>query len=162
MEAPAHKVEVITNEWPSQLATLDDAAQALHISTERLRGLADGGYAPHWRIDGGEPFFKISELKRWAANNLVEYVAGRSLPQPIRVVLPAERITDFRKVPIALREVVGLCDITHEILRTGIYFLCRGGMAVYVGQSGNVASRIGEHYKSHDFDSALFLPWPKE
>jgi hypothetical protein len=162
MDKPSLKVEAYTNEWPVGLKTLEEAARDLGISADRLGGLADGGYAPHYRIDGGAPYFKIAELKRWAAVNLVERVNRRDLPAPIRIIAPAEVVTDFRRVPASLREIVGLCDITDECLRTGIYFLCRDGALLYVGQSVNAAGRIAEHYRRYEFETVYFLPWPAD
>lgn len=86
---PAHRIEGITNEWPTGLKSLEDAARDLGISVDRLMGLADGGYAPHFRVDGGPPQFKIGDLKRWAAVNLVDHVYGRDLPSPVRIIAPA-------------------------------------------------------------------------
>lgn len=162
MERPAHRIDGITNEWPTMLKSVEEAARDLGIETERLRGLADGGYAPHVRIDGGSPQFKIAELKRWAAVNMVERITGRDLPAPVRVIAPAELVRDFRKVPNSLREIAGLCDITDEIMRTGIYFLCRDGALIYIGQSVNAASRISDHYRKYEFETVLFLPWPAD
>ena len=160
MEQLPHRVDALTTEWPSNLISLEQAAPAISISCERLQLLADGGFAPHYRIDGGPPMFRVAELRRWAGANLVEQVEGRELPAPIRVITAAPRILDYRKVPTGLREVIGLCDVTDEIKRTGIYFLCRDGCLLYVGQSINVAARVTEHYRRYEFDSVLFLPWP--
>lgn len=162
MLKPEHTIHALSNEWPSGLKTLTEAASDLGIPEDRLRALADGGYAPHYRIDGGAPQFKTSELKRWAGSNLVERSEGREMPAPVRVVVEAARVQDFRKVPQSIREIVGLCDITDEILRTGVYFLCRDMALLYVGQSRNAASRIGEHYRRYEFDQVLFLPWPAD
>jgi len=162
MEHPEHQIQVLTSEWPSGLKTIEEAARELNIDAERLRALADGGFAPHYRIDSGAPLFRMSELKRWAGANLVERIAGRDLPAPIRIVVPAPKVQDFRRVPIALREIAGLCDITDETLRTGIYFLCRDGALLYVGQSINVAYRVAEHSRRYEFDAVFFLPWPRD
>jgi hypothetical protein len=153
-------MDVFTADWPSGLKTVEQAAADLCIGPNRLLDLANGGFAPHYRIDGGAPLFRISELKRWAAVNLMQVVEGRDRPAPVRVIAPAPRVVDFRKVPQALREIVGLCDITDEIMRTGVYFLCRDGCVLYVGQSINAAARVAEHYRRYEFESVLFLPWP--
>lgn len=162
MERQEHRVEALTSEWPSGLRTAAEAALDLGIGAERLSGLADGGFAPHYRIDGGPPMFKISELKRWAANNLIQRVDGREIPAPVRVIVEAPRVSDFRKIPPSMREIIGLCDITEETIRTGIYFLCRDNALLYIGQSGNAASRIADHYRKYEFDCVLFLPWPRD
>jgi hypothetical protein len=164
---PTHRIEIASAEWrsqkpdwPSGLRSAEDAARDLCISGERLASLADGGFAPHYRIDGGPPQFRTGELKRWAADYLIERIEGRDLPSPIRVIVSPPQVQDFRKVPTHLREIVGLCDITDEIMRTGIYFLCRDGALLYVGQSVNAASRVAEHYKRYELDTVFFLPWP--
>jgi hypothetical protein len=64
-------------------------------------------------------------------------------------------------VPISLCGIVGLCDPTKQFQRTGIYFLCRDGALLYVGQPSNVVDRISEHAKRYEFDTVLFLPWPR-
>jgi hypothetical protein len=84
---PEHKIEILSSEWPSNLKSAKDAATDLGISEERLTRLADGGYAPHYRIDGGPPLFRIGELKRWGAVNLIQQVGGRDIPAPVRVML---------------------------------------------------------------------------
>ena len=158
---PRRVVALVLN-MPQNLVTLEEAAAGVDLKPERLLGLADGGYAPHYRIDGGPPQFRMPELRQWVANNLVEHVEGRKLPEPVRIITDAKRVSDYRKVPVPLREIVGLCDVTSEIVRTGVYFLCREGVVLYVGQSVNVASRIHDHYKRWEFDSTLFLPWPAD
>ena len=162
MDRPQHQIEVLTSQWPSNLKSCEDAAGDLGISPERLRALADRGYAPHYRIDGGDPQFRISELKQWAGANLVDRTEGRDLPSPIRIVVPAPAVSDYRKVPQSLREISGLKDISGELMRSGIYFLCRDSALLYVGQSVNVAQRIVEHFRRYEFDAVFFLPWPAD
>jgi hypothetical protein len=66
-------------------------------------------------------------------------------------------------IPEALREIAGLYEITPEIRRTGIYFLCRDSQVLYVGQSVNAVARISEHVaRGVAFDAVFFLPCPAE
>lgn len=44
----------------------------------------------------------------------------------------------------------------------GIYFLFKNGGLVYVGQSINIISRIGQHLDSKDFDSFSFINVPRQ
>jgi hypothetical protein len=92
----------------------------------------------------------------------VEWVEGKDLPSPVRTIVPAPLVADWRGVPAAMREIVGLCDITDEMIRTGIYFLCRDGALLYIGQSVNVGARIADHYRRYEFNSVFFLPWPQD
>jgi hypothetical protein len=60
---PRHTVEVNSTEWqykpdwPNGLKSADDAARDLGISSRRLQGLADGGFAPHYRIEAARRNF---------------------------------------------------------------------------------------------------------
>lgn len=148
-------------DWPGGLKTVEEAAEAIGISGDRLLWLADGRYVPHFRIDGGKPFFKIPELKKWAATNLLEYVPARELPSPVRITIDPPK-ADYRNVPNSLRQVAGLRELTNELYRSGIYFLCLENELVYVGQSVNVIGRITSHVASKNFDRVFFLAWPPD
>jgi hypothetical protein len=161
MEKPKHQIEALTSDWPSRLKPLEEAASSVGVTVERLRGLADSGFAPHYRIDGGDPLFRISELKDWVRDNLVTRSEAKDLPEPVRVVVRPSEAIDFRGMPASLREIVGLCDITDETRRIGIYFLCFNGDLLYIGQSTNAASRVAIHQARCEFDTVFFLPWPR-
>lgn len=145
--------------WTHGLKSLDNAALEIGVTAERLRDLANSGFAPHYRIDGGPPLFRISDLKQWTAENLLEYARGRNLPAPVRIIID-QPAAELWKVPRSLRLVKGLCDITGDLYRTGIYFLCRDGCVLYVGQSINISMRIADHARRYEFDSAYYLPCP--
>lgn len=157
-----HTVVAVLPDWPTGLRDAESIAVEIGTTAERLNALADAGFAPHYRIDGSKALFKTSELKKWAARNLVEHVAGKDIPDPVKVVLDADRIKDYRKVPPAIREIENLRDITGEISRIGIYFLCFNGEVVYVGQSVQAASRIKQHIHTKVFTEAYFLAWPRD
>ena len=99
MEKPAHIITQITDGWPSSLKTAEDICQGIGISAERLIQLADSGYAPHWRIDGGDPLFRIGEVREWLSKNVLQRVNGKALPQQIIVSVAKDRIDDYRNVP---------------------------------------------------------------
>jgi hypothetical protein len=71
-------------------------------------------------------------------------------------------LTDFKRVPPSLHEVVGLHDLTSYCKMSGVYFLCRDGALLYVGQSVDVITRFGQHRRHFDFDTALFMPCAPE
>jgi hypothetical protein len=162
MEKPAYTITQITDGWPSSLKTAEDISQAIGISAERLIQLADSGYAPHWRIDNGLPFFRLGEIKEWLSENVVERIKGRPLPQAVIVSVTKERISDYRNVPEQLRQIPGLVDITGEARRSGIYFLCQDNELLYVGQSVSVSARISSHHHEGKFNRVIFMPWPPD
>jgi hypothetical protein len=63
--------------------------------------------------------FRMEEFGKWDAANLVEYVSGPKFPDRVRVVVRTPAVKGFRNVPISLREIVGLCDLTDQFQRTG-------------------------------------------
>jgi hypothetical protein len=149
-------------DWPSGLRSAADTAAVIGISEERLLDLADSGFAPHWRIDGGDPLFRPSEVKAWAAANLLQRNEARPLPFDLRVVFEPPR-ADHNIRPLGLSQLDGLRDITPLVeLCSGVYFLCAGPEVIYVGQSIEPAVRIASHRTNGlSFSRIFFLPVPQ-
>lgn len=158
-----YSLKAIVTEFPTGLQTAEAIAEKVSVPAKRLIELADDGFAPHWRIDEGEPLFKASQLKAWLAANLMQHHEGAPLPdKPINIVLDAPP-ADPSGVPLALRNTENLRDITHAAnLPSGIYFLCQDKQIQYIGQSVSVASRINEHLKRVECDRVFLLPWPRD
>jgi hypothetical protein len=146
--------------WPSDLKPAAEIAPLVHISEERLLELAESGFVPHWRIDGGEPLFRKSEVREWSLRNLAAQIPGRQLPVEIRVTMTP---TTFPAVdaPTCIRDVPNLVEIPTNY-PTGIYFLVHDGEVVYVGQSINPTARILQHILdgSKKFSRAYLVPVP--
>jgi len=159
---PNHKVERLTDKWPTGLKNADELSAALKgmVSPERICELADAGYLPHYRIDGGPPAFVITEAKAWLAENILETCEGRSMATTIRVCVAAPDPID--SPPASILNVPSLQQIPASEYQPGVYFLCKGADVVYVGQSVAPASRIATHAvcPSKDFDRAYLLPVP--
>ena len=137
----------------------ENVARRFKMSPEELLDLAESGYVPHYRLNGSAPLFKLSEVREWVKNNLLSSSGGKALPQVIRVFDGNE--PKRGDIPESIRRVQGLRDISAIILLSpGIYFLCQGSEVVYVGQSVNVPSRLGQH-TDKEFDRVFFLPWPQ-
>lgn len=75
---------------------------------------------------------------------------------------------DRGSLPLRLRRFQNLCDITDEMDRTGIYFLCRDGLLEYIGQSVHVGSRGRAHFREQEiknrqqYDTMLYIPCLQE
>lgn len=156
-----YSVAGVTTKWPTGLKSADEIAAQLGLKPERLVELAMSGFAPHYRIDGGDPLFRVGEVKEWAAVNLLQSCPGQPLPEPIRIVVQPEQVGEWSRVPPELREIENLRDITGEVSRIGIYFLCYQSRLQYIGQSINAVPRVADHQSSKRFDASYFLPWPK-
>lgn len=150
--APAEK-------WPTSLVTLDEAAASLRITAGRLSELTDAGYAPHWRIDGGAPMYRLADLRTWGARNLTACCAGRSLPVELSIRVDP---LPCNTAPAAIRDIPELVELPIAGA-CGIYFLVKGNKVVYVGQSISPLSRIGTHGldEHKDFDRAYIFPVPR-
>ncbi len=159
------KIEGVISEFPSGLKTAEEvSAETGLISAKRLNDLAEGGFAPHFKIDGGQPMFKIAELKKWLAVNLVQKVEGKPLPETIKIGLQLNDLRKLRKLPHAFAEVTNIYDITGEYNRSGVYILCVNDEVQYIGQAVCVHNRVSSHDKcpSKHFNQVLFIPWAKD
>ncbi len=136
------------------------------ISPERLIELARSDIAPHYIVDG-QIMFGASETKEWINHNLVTRVKGRHIGDGIcRVVNVVDTVGENSVPPVSLRAIAGfLIPMGLESIETlpfsGVYFLCHRGDVVYVGQSVNVMSRVGQHFGSKTFDSVFFARVPE-
>ena len=71
MNPPQHSITYKTDNYPTSLKTHHEMSEAVSggLSAERIMELADSGYMPHYRIDGGIPLFKVTEVKAWISQN---------------------------------------------------------------------------------------------
>lgn len=149
-------------EWPTGLVFAQEIAESCGITVERVIALADAGYWPHYRLDRGEPMFKKAESRAWAARNLMQRIQGRDTDFEFKVIIQVPHKINTVP-PVSISNVKGLTELTHVLYPPGVYFLVNNDDVVYVGQSTNPLSRIGEHVKSKfgKFDRVYFLPVPQ-
>jgi hypothetical protein len=157
---PKFRISKISNKLPSGLKTADQIAEKFPtLSPERLIELADAGFAPHVRIDGGPPLFIYAELQEWVCDNLVQVHGGIDLPMRFRVSIGTPTISTAPPKSIAGNAL--LQEIPSTPNGAGVYFLCLGDEVVYVGQSINIFARIGSHRADKVFDRAYWIPVPQ-
>jgi hypothetical protein len=146
--------------WPNGLKSAAEAAEELGLTEERLLELAEAGFAPHWRIDGGPPQFRIQELKSWGARNLAAACTGREMNVTLNIRLEP---TPENSAPEAIRDIPELMEL-HGGAEPGVYFLVKGEEVVYVGQSISPLNRIGTHTanRGKSFDRVFIVPVPCE
>jgi len=142
-----------------QLHSVNRAAQEVGIPAERLLQLCEAGFAPHYRVDGGEPKFRLGEISQWVKANLVQCHNGMPMPRSAVVQLDTSNLGAMCAPP-QLRLIEHLQMMTLPPRVSGIYFLVRAGVIVYVGQSVDVHTRVLAHRASKQFDSAFFWPVP--
>ncbi|MHC4316683.1 MAG: GIY-YIG nuclease family protein [Planctomycetota bacterium] len=151
--------------------TAEEVSERVDIRAERLTDLANADVIPHWRIDGGQPLFKLGEVYRWIAENCLKHYEGRDLPFELRIV--REPPTCKSRPPKVLSQMVGLREIPLGDLSPGVYFLCNADRVLYVGQSVNPGKRISEHLNGNgcgqqkaelllSIDRVYLLPLPEK
>ncbi len=144
--------------------TAEDAIRHIgFITAERLRELAEAGYAPHYVIDGKGPFFRTQELKQWFKDNMITARDGLPVPTRLLCAFPAQS-RPASDAPESIRFLENLQHIDLHVLRTpGVYFLCQDNEVVYVGQSICVTERIKAHLSNKNFDRDLvfYMPVPE-
>ena len=161
---PACDVLHVTSEdeWPTGLKTADEIAEVVGVTPERIRELAAAHMIPHWRVDNGSPLFKLTEVKKWAAKNLMTRIEGGELPLALRIMIDPPAAKD---APPALREIRNLRAIPIHEYPPGVYFLVgkhgrKPDVVLYVGQSINPLARVGQHRKDRAFERAYYIPVP--
>lgn len=161
-----HKIRRVGNlEVLTGLKTAEEVVATIPISAERLTELAEAGYAPHIRIDGGPPLFKAQETKWWIAHNLVKKYEGEDMQWGIKfeIVTPTNEAYRLQTCPPAeISALPGLLQMPIERVSPGVYFLCHQGKVVYVGQSVSVSQRVCNHALEgvKKFDSIYFINVP--
>ena len=143
--------------FPSALKSAREVSELIGMTERRLIELADAQYAPHWRIDGGEPMFQQAEIKAWAAKNVLSRCDGQELPINLRVMIDPPAATD---APASIRELDNLKQLPLAQFPPGIYFLVNEGEVVYIGQSVSPMARIAQHMGDKKFSAAYMLPVP--
>lgn len=150
-----------SDKWPTGLKSSNEISEELGIEVERITDLANSGFMPHFRLEGGEPLFKVGEVKTWCAQNLMFREDGRPLPPRIGIIIERTGDPVAGSVPRELAAVPSLMDITNYDLGPGIYFLCQDGEVIYIGQSIRPLSRIATHSSEKTFDRVFFLKLPR-
>lgn len=149
-------------EGPSlaSLKTAQEVSAQVRISASRLQELANAMIVPHIRVDGGEPLFIPTTLKRYVSRHMTSVCDGAPLPLYLRPIV----ITPVTKnVPLALAAIQDrLCECPAVEIPPCVYFLIESGSVVYIGQTRNLAGRLLQH--THDgkhWERVLFMPAPE-
>lgn len=149
-------------EGPSltSLKTAQEVADQVRLSAGRIRELAEAKLLPHFRVDGGEPLFCPTTLKRYVRQHLTVMCEGAPLPLNLRPIV-FRPIT--QPVPAALAAVQDrLSDCPAIDIPPCVYFLIEAGAVVYIGQTRHLPSRLAQHWQDGKrWERVLFMPVPE-
>ncbi|MFL9904389.1 GIY-YIG nuclease family protein [Paraburkholderia fungorum] len=156
-----HQVYEMALKWPTNLVSAADLSDQVGVSPEQLLSWANDGVCPHFKINNGIPLFRLADVRRWMieAQVLQECLGVKSQDSfTLRVISDKPNVADL---PIELRSVGKVFDVSNNLLPTGVYFLYLGGVLQYVGQSIEPATRLSQHRHSGKvFDRAFVIPMP--
>lgn len=120
--------------------TLKQAADFLSIEpTTLIKWVKADDTIPHAKL-GGELYFLAGDLERW--------IRGRYTRDQLSI-LPPEKDRLMAEI---------IAGATRVDFTCGVYVLLNRKTVVYVGQSINVFSRLGEHHRNKIFDSYYVFP----
>ena len=148
----------IFDKMPTGLKLASEITTQTKLTEKRLLELADSQVIPHYRIDNGEPFFNVTEVRNWVAFNLVQKVGGESI-YPINLVAAIGDFTE--KPPKSIADIPNLKQVPDNY-EPVVYFLALKDEVVYVGQSITVIQRVKQHRSDGKiFDRVYGLPCPR-
>ena len=86
-------------------------------------------------------------------------IEAKKITAIVKIQCYDKKATHKQNVPIEISKIEELYRIPDTTLNSGtcVYFLCRTGKVVYVGQGDNIYSRIIEHNKDKNFDDAFYI-----
>lgn len=142
------------------LLDANNAAPLIKLSPQRLTELAESGFAPCIRIDGGAPLFHKKDLLCWARSKITILQSGKPISAPR--IYYAEHAQPSRVVPKPLIPISErLVEYCHLAFPPCVYFLIQDNEVVYVGQSVYLPGRLSEHICNKEFDRVFYLPVPR-
>jgi hypothetical protein len=153
-----------STEIRKKLMSADEAATVTGVSSTRLLELAEAGYAPCVRIDGGVPLFFKKDICSYVNKELTAVQEGKPLPK-MAILNRTAPSASFEDLPEELHPMQeSLRRWGAEFIPPCIYFLCADKKVVYVGQTTNLPARIATHYREKTglFERVFFLPAPRE
>ena len=165
LKKPNHAILHMAKDYPTSLWNMEAISEKVKVPYERVKTLTEAGYMPHYIIDGGEPMYKLAEVKSWLSENLIQHCRGKKFP--IKFKLNVKMTVDgsdelIESPPDSIAGNHELLPMRQTSFPPGIYFLCEENEVVYVGQSVLPANRVQAHMADKKFDRSFLLPVPRE
>lgn len=145
------------------------AAVTKLITPEEIEDLSRNGMCPHYRLvnplkDKVVYLYNPNEVHEWVNKELLKYFPYKF--EPVLTIFQYNQTISAEDTQIpppelaAVRNLLRLPISSTCMTPPGIYFLCREGKVVYVGQSVNVLGRVMTHVSEgqKEFESAFFIP----
>jgi hypothetical protein len=127
-----------------------------------INNLAEKRQIKHYVLRGEYQNIYLFDPEEIMTSLDIMEVESRKAPFVIPIQIQDERTTETDNIPFEISKIDCLFKLPKTLFNSGtcIYFLCREGKVVYVGQSENVHSRLVEHIKTKHFDNVFYLRVP--
>lgn len=143
------------------LMTADEVSAECFVSAERLLQYARSGYAPCLIVDDTTVLFFKKDIMEWVKSALCKIQMPEEIRESVRVI--SQREASYMDIPesiLPIHKKLKSFDLVDDV--PVIYFLIKEESVVYIGQSGNLLSRVGAHRGNKDFDKVLYFNHPAE
>jgi hypothetical protein len=151
----AHQETEIFN----SLLTAEDLAKKLRglMTLEDIKFYAEHNWMPHYSYGAETTAFNFKEVTTWMRNNLYKH-EGKTLPiNYVRLKHTPIAKNIITNPPEEIKNESDLIQVPAGY-PPGVYFLCQDKDIVYVGQTGNLGSRLAQHLQDKVFDNVYFIP----
>lgn len=133
------------------------------LTLDRINQLTKSGHLPYYRICEDIIRYKVSEVMEWIeSSNLITYTGvARDFPRRLSVMINGP-YADPGSSPKELSYIEDLMEMNEMNYPPCVYFLCREGKVVYVGQSIQLGYRITTHNRDKEFDQVYYIAVPEK
>jgi len=141
------------------LITAEDLAKKLRglMTLEDIKYYAEHNWMPHYSYGAETQAFNFKEVTAWMRNNLYKH-EGKTLPiNYVRLKHTPVAKNIITEPPEEIKNESDLIQVPAGY-PPGVYFLCQDKDIVYVGQTGNLGSRLAQHLQNKIFDKVYFIP----
>lgn len=141
------------------LISAEELAKKLRglMPLEDIKYYAEHNWIPNYSYGGETQGFIFKEVTAWMRNNLYKH-EGKTLPiNYLRLKHTPVAKNIITEPPEEIKNESNLIQVPAGY-PPGVYFLCQDKNIVYVGQTGNLGSRLAQHLQDKIFDKVYFIP----
>ena len=124
-----------------------------------INDLAEKRLIKHYVLQGEYEKVYLFDNDEVIAQLDIQEVEAKKTTEIVKIQCYDKKINHTDNVPLEISKIEELYRIPETLFHSGtcIYFLCREGRVVYVGQAENIHSRLLEHHKTKNFDDVFYI-----
>lgn len=124
-----------------------------------INDLAEKRLIKHYVLHGEYENIYLFDNDELIAELDIQEVEAKKTTEFVKIQCYDKKVSHSDNVPIEISKIKELYRIPETLFHSGtcIYFLCREGKVVYVGQAENIHARLIEHNKTKNFDDVFYI-----